>query len=116
MAPTVLSEGPAVPVKLCALYLTMSERSELRRDVSERSCCAVRRLLPAAGPRRIDVRGDVKLGLAAVALMAVCCGGPVFLSLLASGAALGALGSVWSGGCLLLPVSGALLIAGRGSA
>ena len=57
------------------------------------------------------MRDDVKLGLAAVALMAVCCGGPVFLSLLASGAALGALGSVWSGGRLLLPVSGALLIA-----
>jgi hypothetical protein len=38
-----------------------------------------------------------KPGLAAVALMAVCCGGPVFLWLLASGAALGALGSVWSG-------------------
>jgi hypothetical protein len=57
------------------------------------------------------MRDDLKLGLAAVVLMAACCGGPVFLSLLASGAVLGALGSVWSGGRLLLAVSGALLAA-----
>src|SRR5262252_5596592 len=54
---------------------------------------------------------DTKIGLAVVALMAVCCGGPLMLSLLASGAVLGGLGALWAGGRLLL-VPGIVLVVG----
>ncbi len=49
---------------------------------------------------------DSKVGLGLVALMALCCGGPLILSLFASGAVLGALGAVWAGGSLLLLLVG----------
>jgi hypothetical protein len=57
------------------------------------------------------MRHDMSLGLVAVTLMGVCCGGPLFFSLLASGAVLGTLGSLWVGGRPLFLVGGALLIA-----
>jgi hypothetical protein len=56
------------------------------------------------------MNNDMKLGAGVVALMALCCGGPLILSLLASGAVLGALGGVWAGGRLLLLVGGAALV------
>jgi hypothetical protein len=44
------------------------------------------------------MNSDMKVGLGAAALMALCCGGPLILALLASGAAAGTLGAVWSYG------------------
>ena len=55
------------------------------------------------------MNNDMKMGAGVVALMALCCGGPLILSLLASGAVLGALGGVWAGGRLLLLVGGGAL-------
>ncbi len=56
------------------------------------------------------MNNDMKMGAGVVALMALCCGGPLILSLLASGAVVGALGGVWAGGRLLLLVGGAALV------
>ena len=53
---------------------------------------------------------DSKVGLGVVALMALCCGGPLILSLFASGAVLGALGTVWAGDRLLLLLCGGALV------
>jgi hypothetical protein len=39
--------------------------------------------------------GESKLGLGLIALLAVCCAGPLVLSLLATGAVLGALSAIW---------------------
>jgi hypothetical protein len=54
---------------------------------------------------------DTKIGLGIVALMALCCGGPLVLSLLASGAVLGGLGALWSDSRLLV-VPGVVLVVG----
>jgi hypothetical protein len=54
---------------------------------------------------------DAKVGLGVVALMAMCCGGPLILSLLASGAMLGGLSAVWADGRLLV-VPGVVLVVG----
>lgn len=53
---------------------------------------------------------DAKMGLGIVGALAVCCGGPLILSALASGAVLGALGALWDGGRLVLLAGGAVLI------
>jgi hypothetical protein len=54
---------------------------------------------------------DAKLGLGIVFLLAVCCGGPLILSLLAAGAGLGALGAAWAGGGRpLLLLSGSMVV------
>ncbi len=52
----------------------------------------------------------MKMGLGAVALMAVCCGGPLVLSVLASGALLGAAAAVWAGARPWLLAGGAVLV------
>jgi len=54
------------------------------------------------------VNGETKFGLVAVGLMAVCCGGPLLLSLVASGAVLGALGALRSSGPMLLAAAALL--------
>jgi hypothetical protein len=46
------------------------------------------------------MNGETKMGLGLVAAMALCCGGPLILSALASGVVLGSLGAVWDGGRL----------------
>ena len=50
----------------------------------------------------------MKMGLGAVALMAVCCAGPLLLSVLASGALLGA-PAVWAGARPWFLAGGAVL-------
>ncbi len=54
---------------------------------------------------------DAKIGLGVVALMAMCCGGPLILSLLASGAVLGGLGALWADSRLLV-VPGVVFVVG----
>jgi len=53
---------------------------------------------------------DSKVGLGLVALMALCCGGPLILSLFASGSRPWPLGAVWAGGSLLLLLVGGTLV------
>lgn len=56
------------------------------------------------------MNGETKLGLGLASLLVLCCGGPLVLSLVASGAAMGAIGAVWADGRPLLLAAGALLI------
>ena len=59
---------------------------------------------------------DSKFGLGLIALVGLCCAGPLVLSLLASGAILGAISTIWvtdrplllSGGVMLLVLGAAL--------
>ena len=57
------------------------------------------------------MNNESKIGVGVVALMVVCCAGPIVLSLVVSGAVLGALGAFWTAERELLLGSGALLIA-----
>lgn len=61
-----------------------------------------------------DMNTDTKTGLGVVAAVALCCGGPLVFSALASGAAFGALGALWDGASrpLLLGTGALLLVAG----
>ncbi len=52
----------------------------------------------------------MKMGLGAVALMALCCGAPLILTLFASGVVLGGLSTVWADGRLLLLLGGGALV------
>ena len=54
---------------------------------------------------------DTKMGLGLVAMLALCCAGPVVLSLLASGAILGAMSAIWATDGPLFLSGGAMLIA-----
>ena len=56
------------------------------------------------------MNSDIKIGAGLVGQMALCCGGPLIVSLITSGVLLGALGTLWAGGELLLLLSGAVLI------
>jgi MerT mercuric transport protein len=58
------------------------------------------------------MNGDAKIGMGLVALLALCCAGPLILSLLASGALLGAFGAVWVGGRPLFLAGAAVLVGG----
>jgi MerT mercuric transport protein len=60
------------------------------------------------------MNSDTKMGLGVVALLALCCAGPLILSLLASGALLGALGAVWVGGRPLVLAVAAVLVGAAG--
>ncbi len=51
-----------------------------------------------------------KLGLGVIAVLGLCCGGPLLLSLLLSGVAVSALGAIWTGYQVLLLVGGVLLV------
>ena len=53
---------------------------------------------------------DSKFGLGLVALLALCCAGPLVLSLLASGAILGAISAIWVTDRPVLLSGGAVLI------
>jgi len=57
------------------------------------------------------MNGDTKMGVGLVALVALCCAGPLVLSLLASGAVLGALSAIWIEARPMLLAGGAVLIA-----
>jgi hypothetical protein len=59
------------------------------------------------------MKRDIAVSAGVVGVMALCCGAPIIISVLASGALLGALGAVWSAGRVAL-LSGAavLLLAG----
>jgi hypothetical protein len=59
------------------------------------------------------MKRDIAVGAGVVGMMALCCGAPIIISVLASGAVLGALGTLWSAGRVAL-LSGAavLLLAG----
>ncbi len=66
------------------------------------------------------MKSDTAVALGVVAMIALCCGGPLILSLLASGALLGALAAVWSsgrvallGGATILVLTGVWLVARR---
>ena len=66
------------------------------------------------------MNGVSKLGLGIVALVALCCAGPLVLPLLASGALLGVLSTVWTegrpllvGGTAVFVVVGAWLLTRR---
>ena len=54
---------------------------------------------------------ESKFGLGLIALLALCCAGPLVLSLLASGAILGAISAIWVTDRPLLLSGGAILIA-----
>lgn len=56
------------------------------------------------------MKNDATIGLGVVGAMALCCGGPLILSALASGAVLGTVGAVLEGGRLLFLGAGAVLI------
>lgn len=60
------------------------------------------------------MNGETKIGLGAVVLLALCCAGPVVLSLVGSGAALAALSAIWADDRPLLLAS-ALLLVGVGA-
>lgn len=61
------------------------------------------------------MNSDTKMGLGLVALLALCCAGPVVVSLLASGAILGAAGAIWAiGRPLFLSGAVALIALGAG--
>ena len=51
-------------------------------------------------------KGGVAMGVGMAGVMALCCGGPVILGLLASGALVGALGAFWSGAGVPIAVAG----------
>jgi hypothetical protein len=59
------------------------------------------------------VKREIAVGAGVVGMMALCCGAPIIISVLASSAVLGALGALWSAGRVAL-LSGAavLLVAG----
>ena len=57
------------------------------------------------------MNSDAKMGLGVVAIVALCCAGPVVLSLLASGAILGAMSAIWATDRPLFLSAGAMLIA-----
>ena len=54
---------------------------------------------------------ETKIGFGLIALAALCCAGPLVLSLLLSGAVLAALSATWAEGRPLLVASGAILVA-----
>ena len=54
------------------------------------------------------MNNDTRLGLAAVGLFALCCAGPLLVSLVASGAVLGALGAIQGSAPLLLAMAAVL--------
>jgi len=56
------------------------------------------------------MNGDTKIGLGLVGLLALCCGGPVIVSLITSGVLLGAVGTLWAGGELPFLLGGAVLV------
>src|SRR5260370_21024190 len=56
------------------------------------------------------MNGETKRGLGVLGAMALCCGGPLLLSALASGAVMGALGVVWDGSRLLLLLGGGAVV------
>lgn len=61
------------------------------------------------------MNSDTKMSLGLVAILALCCTGPVVVSLLASGAILGAAGAMWAiGRPLLLSGAVALIALGAG--
>lgn len=60
------------------------------------------------------MNGETKLGLGAVVLLALCCAGPLVLSLVGSGAVLAALSAIWVDDRPLLLAS-ALLLVGVGA-
>ncbi len=53
---------------------------------------------------------DVAIGLGVVGAFAVCCGAPIIISMLASGAVLGAVGLVWLNGRVVLLSGAAVLL------
>ncbi len=59
------------------------------------------------------MKRDIAVGAGVVGVMALCCGAPIIISVLASGALIGAFGAAWSAGRVAL-LSGAavLLLAG----
>jgi hypothetical protein len=57
------------------------------------------------------VSNDTRLGLAAVGLVALCCAGSLLVSLIASGAVLGALGALQGSAPLLLATAAVLSVA-----
>ena len=57
------------------------------------------------------MNSETKIGLGVVALVALCCAGPLVLSLLATGAVLGALSTIWADDRPLLLGSGAIVVA-----
>ena len=54
---------------------------------------------------------ESKFGLGLIALLALCCAGPLVLSLVASGAILGAISAIWATDRRLLLSGGGMLIA-----
>ena len=56
------------------------------------------------------MKNDTRLGLAAVGLVALCCAGPLLVSLVASGAVLGAVGAI-QGSAPLLATAAVLTVA-----
>jgi hypothetical protein len=54
------------------------------------------------------VNNDTRLGLAAVGIVALCCAGPLLVSLVASGAVLGALSAIHGSAPLLLAMAAVL--------
>jgi hypothetical protein len=66
------------------------------------------------------MKSDTGVALGVVAMIALCCGGPLILSLLASGALLSALAAIWPsgrvallGGATILVLTGVWLVARR---
>ena len=59
----------------------------------------------------MDGESKFNPGLGLIALLAVCCAGPLVLSLVASGAILGAISAIWVTDRSLLLSSGVMLIA-----
>src|SRR5579859_1192104 len=75
-----------------------------------RGCRAAR--LDHSTREEVDqMTGESKLGLGLIALLALCCAGPLVLSLLATGAVLGAVGAIWAEDRPLLLGSGAIVVA-----
>jgi hypothetical protein len=59
----------------------------------------------------IYMNSETKIGIGMVALVVLCCAGPLVLSLVATGVVLGALGAIWAQGRPLLLGSAAIAIA-----
>jgi uncharacterized membrane protein YedE/YeeE len=56
------------------------------------------------------MNGDTKIGVGLVGLVALCCGGPLIVSLITSGVLLGALGTLWAGSQLPFLLGSAIVI------
>jgi len=56
------------------------------------------------------MNGDTKIGVGLIGLVALCCGGPLIVSLITSGVLLGALGMLWAGSLLPFLLGSAIVI------